>query len=323
MKNTMTITEIIEAIGRDEIKIELSGHAIRCTKEALLEKLNHDIEYSKGSNDGNWTYDNPAIPPAVTDARMREYCKNRLTREINQGEAFPYDEDKQCQYCGIRLNPVLTGDKLQFREYYDHARNDFVMFPPDYTCEYAKAKPNKGEITIASRLIITNFFVAIEDAPDGKKYDNKYSLCTRAGREQITKYKVTQNVAYGQMGNTSIGIYINKVKDSIIIGPSYHPAEHGKYETDQEYYKAVKKPPFPGYKKVGEVTLTVWRWEATDRKTLGPENYRKLKKLAKDRDMDVIELNVPHGTWEFEHFYDLPTNDTDDDSIYATLKLKQ
>lgn len=56
--------------------------------------------------------------------------------------------------------------------------------------------------------------------------------------------------------------------------------------------------------------MQVWRWEATDMKTLG-EKF--------DKEKDHIILEVPHGILQMEH--DVRCSEIDK-SAYACMKLK-
>lgn len=319
----MKVREIAEAVRRGEIGLEYAGHHVNATKERFLQRFDEAIANANGANDGQW---NKSGESKVTDQDMREHFRVPLEREVEQEESFSLSfcaDGESCFGCGVKVKWVLTGDKLQLREHFvcdpGDFRGEFENYPADYVCPFATPQPTKGEIRVASKLIFANFFRGYEDSPEDVKWSDEWSLCNMAGRKRITEFKVAQNIAYGQMGNMSIGIYVNKAKDSIIVGPCYHPAEMGEYESDAEFEEACKKEVFPGYKQMKKtISLAVWRWEATDFNTLGQEKYDALKN---EEYMDMVELKVPHGIWSFEHYYD--TRSHENEYLYALLQLKK
>ena len=132
-----------------------------------------------------------------------------------------------------------------------------------------------------------------------------------AGRKKVCEYKQSLNVACGQMTNTSVGIYVNKEKTSIIIGDAYW--EEDDCEDEKKDRKAIE-----GYRKVGRICCDVWRWEATDLKTLGGKSaVDELKKRQ-----DVVQVNAVHGNWRFEHYYEMIRQDqSDNENLYSKFDL--
>lgn len=324
----MKVREILEAVRGGEIVLDFAGHQVNATKERLLEEFDEVIGLSNGYGDGTWGEPRSDETLEIVNLKMREHYKDLLDHEVEQEGIVVLSfcsDGAFCFGCGKKIKWVLTGNKIQLRNYFTRDEVSFkgkhVNHAADYVCPYAKHKPTKGEINVASKLIFVNFFKAFEDdTPNGQKYASEYSLNHSAGRRRITEFKAqNQNIVYGQMGNMSVGIYVNEAKDSIIVGPAYHPAETEEYESEKDFKKAIKEPIFLGYKmKRQTISLSVWRWEATDLKTLGKENYDALKA---EEYMDRVEVNVPHGIWEFEHYYD--TQSHENKHLYSLLKLKK
>jgi hypothetical protein len=310
----MNIRELCEKVRSEEITLNEAGHRTNCSRIELLKRYDDYLALAAGRNDGCWSQQAGETTEQV-NAQMREHYQRILDMEIKQEDPLLLIDRDCCFGCGERLYWVLTGNQLQLRNFYDG--NNFVNHPVDYVCPFQTPQPTRGEIKITSRLLFSNYFREIEDAPEGQRYDNEWSLNHLAGRKRITEYKAAQNVAYGQMGNMSIGVYVNQAKTSIIIGPSYHPAEMGDYDSDEEYEAAMQVAVFPGYEKVGEICLAVWRWEATDLNTLGDAAYAALL----DEGRDVVELDVPHGVWTFEHHYDMIRRGDSENHLYAKLDL--
>lgn len=317
----LTIREIAEAVRAGTMALELAGHQTNDTKKSFLAEYDDNVANANGKNDGKWSDSS-----AEVDAGMREFFQHKLDFVVDQDAPLTIMFDRSsCFGCGKRLQWVLTGDKLQLRNYWQANPNErrgrggeMVNYPVDYVCPFATPQPTKGEIKVTSRLLFANFFLEVEDSQEDEKHSEDWSLNNLAGRKRITEYKAERNVAYGQMGNMSIGIYINEAKDSIIVGPKYHPAEDEDYDTDEEYEKAMALPVFPGYELIGGICLDVWRWEATDLNTIGAENYDKVAERHGNRGM--VEIDVPHGVWSFEHYYDTKSNANK--YIYAKLDLK-
>jgi hypothetical protein len=332
---SISYQEICEKLRTGEMELDTSGHDIITNKDSFLQRYDEIVAYSQGSNDGEWGKSDPSgHKSSITDEQMRDHFKEILDKTYNQEDklgGFEF-ESETCGLCGEKLRWVLTGDKLQLRNHVvsnPKARFgiEFVNYPAEYRCSFEHPQPTTGRILVKSPLIITNYFNGFDDTPQGKEHDQEYSLCSLAGRKKITEHKVQSNVAYGQMGNTTVGVYINEKHDTIILGPAYHPAESQNL-TEKQYKAAIKKPVFEGFKKLKKtISLSVWRWEASDVKTIGKEGLNKLKELGKD----FVRLDVPHGVWEFKHYYDSyryeglkePLKHPENENIWAKLFLKE
>lgn len=325
----MKIREVMERLKSGEITLDFQGHRVPDDRDRIIEMYEDTLSASLGSMDGKWGKDSE-----VTDAVMRSHYAMMLDRDLESGESLRwmgFAEAATCSGCAQRLSWLPDGDKLRLCNHYERKpgvafRDGFSNYPADYVCPFAEIKPYKGSIQVNGQLLIANYFTNIPDTPDDKEYDDAWSLSTVAGRYMRAAYKSMSNVAYGQMGNMSIAIYTNEAKDSILILPATHPAEYEEYESDEEYEKAIAVPLAPeGYSRVGDISLDVWRWEATDIVTLGVRNVAAIYG-AQERD-DVIKLDVPHGTWNFEHNYDVVRYSRDADTlrkfdyVYAKLYL--
>lgn len=326
----MKIIEIFEKVKSGDMILDSAGHSVN---ENFLRRLQHCFDNANGAGDGGWSKREGKSVEEV-DRSMRDFHQRVLDYHLEQDEVITgsVDTSEVCFGCGQRLGWVLTGDKLQLRNYYrdnPEARfgGEFFNHPTDYRCPWETVKPFCYDINVNSKLVFVNFFRFSEDAPDGKKYLNEYSLNYTQGRYNITKYKSAHNVAYGQMTNTSVGVYVNDEKTSVIIGPAWHPAEYEEFETDEEWEKAISKPLFEGYKMVGTICLDVWRWEATDIETI-EKNGSSLEKIQEER-RDLVVLDVKHGLWAVQHNYDVIRCDPDDNAeekfnyIYSRFDLKK
>lgn len=318
----MKVREICEKVRSGEITLDYAGHRVGIDKEELLKRFDDNVNLGNGSNDGKWQSiekpdDKDKRTPEEINASMRDFYNRHLDFEIEQEDTLRWGglhDHRVCYNCGQYLHWTLTGEKLRLRNHYEedpkHKRGyDWVNHPADYVCPLQEPKPFVGEIKVESQLLLANFFRSIEDTPQGKEYGEEYSLETMAGRIERAKYKASHNVAYGQMGNTTVGIYINEAKDSIIVG---------RWHDEDDRYA--------GYVQVGDISLDVWRWEATDLNTVVKSGVT-LEALEEDHKYrGLIVLDVPHGVWKFTHNYDIIRrldNEAEFDGIYAKLELKK
>lgn len=315
----MKASEIADALRSGKFTLDTAGHQIYVGLEYFLERYDDHVGCANGSNDGKWSDTSKDV-----DARMREFYQHSLDREVKQEDrAFiGLTDGEMCSGCGEKLHWVLTGDKVQLRskfmtrEKLQKPFGDYVSYPADYVCPFADAKPFKGEIKVDSLLLFANFFREIPNAIEENQYTQEWSLNHTAGRRRIAEYKASRNVAYGQMGNMSVGIFVNKDKTSILVAEPYGDIE--------------------GYENIGVICLEVWRWEATDLNTLkanGVKSYDALEKEVKGESRDLVKVAAKHGVWEFEHYYDTPKfekeyeeREYDDDvpanTIFSRLTLK-
>jgi hypothetical protein len=264
---------------------------------------------------------------------MRDFYRWRLDWEVEQEKSIGYIFDGEyCFECGEKLRWVLTGNTLQLRQ---HTVSDPTArfgirdenFPVDYRCSYAEISSYGGQITVNSPLLFANFFDPA-DTPEGEQHGDEYDLNCLCGRMNICKYKAeNQNTAYGQGSMGSFGVYVHPDRNSIIISHNdiadhlmMIATEDMSEEQVKEYYENADYDAMSlieGHKFVGRVNIDVWRWEATEKANVSDE---VMQKTFEQRGMDLVEVDVPHGIWTFEHFYDAHRGKSEP-LIYARLKL--
>ena len=301
----MKTRELAEKVKSGEIVLDFCGHHVYETRDIFVKRYEKLVADENGASDGKWNV-MEGFTVEETDQRMRDHFRMKLDFDVTEdGRLLFWDSDgNQCRGCSERMQWVLDGDKLSLRHYWDG--KDFKFHPLGYRCKFETPLPTSGEIKVNSRLIFANFFRHVTDEPKGKKFCSDWSVDTVVGRENITKHKAHRNVAYGQMTNTSVGIFVRPDKMSVIVGDRYvTDSDRDRLEID-------------GHKLVGQICLDVWRWEATDLITLGEKRYANFVKEHKDR--GLVEIDVPHGVWWFEHFFDSDTSSNE--CVYAVLKLK-
>lgn len=168
-------------------------------------------------------------------------------------------------------------------------------------------------------MLFTNFFKQdniYEFPKDVNSYDSEHSINGITGRNNLMQYLASQNIGYGQMGNMSVNVFVNKAGDEIIIG-----ADYGYTEEKGEFTVKHK-----GFKNLGSISLSVWRWMCGDLEVLRghgeviPDNIKVNKQTENDY-KDYILTKVQPGTWVIEHYYDFLKRD--DEVIYSKLYLKK
>jgi hypothetical protein len=315
----MKFREICEHVKAGRWRLDFCGHRCNGNRRQFVEGYEEDVAYAAGANDGNWQPDKDGKrTQAEIDAGMREFYQRRLDVECQPGEmiySFVCPEE-YCFGCGKRLHWVVGKNRLRLQGYWDRQKNDHVIAKG--RCPYAKPQPTTGVITVRSRLIFANFFPSIEDSDEKDKYTDDWSLNCLHGRANITRYKAEHNIAYGQMGNMSCGVFVNDARTSIILGDPYIAdrlmEDMGEAEQDAADYDALSV--IEGHHLVGKISLRVWRWEATDFETI-KDSYQDMLGVQDD---PPVELEVPHGSWEFVHYYD--TEIGGEGCVYARLRLK-
>lgn len=205
----------------------------------------------------------------------------------------------QCYRCGQYLEWSFSQNSLKL----NRLIGTDTCHPEGYRCELENVKPFVGKITINSNLIVANYFNNVVPELSDVEQCEKYYINILKGRYNLAEYMSFHNVAYGQMGNMSIGVFVHPDKKSIIIGDHFYSEELDDYTNEIE-----------GHIYKGSVCLDVWRWEATDLNTIGDNQYNV---------DNSVECDVEHGVWRFEHFYDMHReNECEDESpIYSKFTL--
>jgi hypothetical protein len=313
----MTFQEVCEGIKAGIVTFDTCGHQVNNSyQEDLLQHYQHALENAAGAKDGKWNLcDNENM--AVINAKMREFYEHDLKFEWKEDQkAIGMPPEVYCCACGHRLHWVRNGQVLALRQYWNGERH--LNYPSDYRCPFEHAQPTRGEIRIKSQMVLANFFTHVRDEPEDEEHSDKWNLNSLLGRTNITRYKAERNVAYGQMGNMSVGIYVHPERKSVIIGDAYILDRRCDGMTEAEYDAAdhVSLSKIEDHEWAGQFSLCVWRWEATDMVALGEEFHQ----IALERfgENNVVVLDVPHGRWSFEHYYD--TDTSPDKAIYARLR---
>lgn len=302
----MKIKDICEGVKAGIVEIDDCGHYVHDPKEWIAEWYNDEVEGANGKSDGKWTLRNGKSMEQV-NKEMRDHYTKILNQNVGENNTLHCFEHTYCFNCGVNYKYILRNNKLELRLHYDSnaiAKRPFLgSYQGDFVinenrCEFEHIKPYGGKINIESSLIFANFF-KYPDGPEDKIY-NEFSLNCHAGRVRISDYKIKNyNVAYGQLTNTSYGVYVHPTKNSIILSSAWIKDVRASNLT-QEEFDALTENDWKGLAKIeehecqGTVCCDVWRWEAGDKNKLG-DNFNK--------DRDYVEVECEKGEWNFMHYY--------------------
>lgn len=328
-KGILTKKELYEKLLKGEMKFDLKGHYAgyngdnkpmeKLFVENYIRQYERERDGASGKFDGTWS-EREGESMAKVNKSMRSFYAAIVERSLAKNDKiYTSSDDKKCSACGKSLEIVLA-DENTLAVYPGFRMQEDGDF--DIVCKHPSGPPHsRGEINVAGDLVFMNFFPDMKaDCPEKEQYSDKYDLCSFSGRRNITEWKCkNQNVAYGQMGNMGLSVWHNKNVDRVILTECY-------MEEEPKKLRWLKKN---GFKRAGRdsISLSVWRWEATDWPTLAKvsgKTFEELKEESKKDYKDVISIPAKHGRWEFTHYYDTtPDPDTDDEPfIYAELKLK-
>jgi len=317
----MTYQEIMASVESGTIIVDNYGHSTNPLMERLMERYHRAIDYSKGAGDGTWASctNNVDWTTEEWNIKMRDHFQRQLDAEYEIGEDMFDMPEIYCFHCANTMQWVFDGDRISLRKYWDGDKHVITKG----RCILEFPTPMVTKITTGGHLVFTNFF-RCDDSPEGKKYIPEYDLNSINGRRNIAEYKAkTHNIAYGQMSNMSVGVFINNSGDSIIIGNPYigdyilEAMTEEEYEKNKDRYEEFSI--IDGHKLVGTICLDVWRWEAGDRDSLGP----LLKELESRGYTDIVRIECQPGEWEVTHYFDIQRYEDSEDPIYSRLVLKK
>jgi hypothetical protein len=335
-----TLTDIVEGLKNGTYSIDLKNHNIGFNgnnepyqeriKDDIIRNFQHELDGANGKFDNTWSEREGKSKEDVNKS-MREFYSFTVNREVEVGEKLRIMSDlHKCSCCGEGFNIILgENNTITLGPAYYHLNEGKL----DITCPIGIPSHTTGKIEVTSELIIANFFRILDekqdgisdDAPKDMRYSDEYSLNDFAGRRNVTKHKAeTHNVAYGQMGNMGMSVYVNEDKTKVILTECF-------IESDKKL-ETLKNMGFTLVNDHSEyISLSMWRWEATDINTLLKQNNYNLEENTKEslieaitEDVDDIALiDVAHGTWKFTHYYDTTPDPEDEDElfVYAELNL--
>jgi len=167
------------------------------------------------------------------------------------------------------------------------------------------AEVTTGSFAIPSGLLFltNNFSEKINPEPEYGQFNINYYQ----DRKRITKWYLENNqIAYGQMGNMSLNVYYNENTNHIILGRNLDCLED-KTKEGKRYRKLLK-----GYNDMGDISLSMWRWEAADSQTV-------LSQSTFAEEKEIIQIPVDGTIARFEHYYGTLNESPLTDYCYAQI----
>jgi hypothetical protein len=330
----MNLSDIKKKLLAGEMTIDLAGHnrhhgddGVEFAKKEIIDMIDRREEVA---NDD--------------DKKTQELFKDEMTREREVGDLpFHSTDSFYCFVCGQRYGYILQDENTIGigRWLHDEEMTD-NMTPIEgryrlelvrEVCPLAEGVPlGEGRIKIDSKMVVANFFhrddvPELADAPEKERYREKYSLNSALGRLNTQKYKAERNIAYGQMGNMSIGVYVSNDKKRVLIAdPHYWEDWHFEHDTPEDQFTDCPE----GMTFAGTISLSCWRWEATDLDYVKPFEPSCLTEGSTcDLDADSLKkcyndyyvLDVAQGEWDFVHYYRDREPKEGEWEIYAELTL--
>lgn len=311
----MIVTDFIEKLKNKEITIQANNHCTNDIEEYIMHNYSRYVDF---------------IEKLKSEKDVNLVLINSNTIENNTLLKFGivFQVEIYCFNCGISGRLYLHDNILYLIDYDDFIKyceinninywDDEFLLPDELlnkSCiatELINSGKMVSEIEVNDTLIFANHFGRnIDDSPSNERYSQKYSVNSLLGRFNCMQYLANNNFGYGQMGNMSIDVYVNDNKTEILIGGGYFE------ENDNEQYVI-----YEGFKKIGQISCDVWRWMCSDYSNLKKNNF-DVSKISKedtnsDSYEDYISINVKHGTWKIEHYYDIK----EEGHIYSKLILK-
>lgn len=319
----MNLKEIVDGLEAGSITIDHESHLTNSVKDRVVryyERINDTVRDSK-------------------DKEVREWKSKELLRQLEHGEYLGLSGlECQCFDCGANLYIVLKDDNtlslIPTHDYWDItdkgaareniSKYDYVIKPEEFPSCVAKPLRKKkklvSEIEVPSgELIFQNYFNTKKLYVDPENEWGEPSINSVLGRDVLMQYLAKQNVGYGQMGNMSVSIHVKNDGSEIIVTTPY--GYDG--EKDEEY-----DVEFDGFKQMGSISLSVWRWQCADKKVLeeAGETIPEIDPKAKvDVYSDAVLAKVKTGKWRIEHYFDFFTRKDDEkrNPIYSKLTLIQ
>lgn len=291
----MNIKEFYKLLSEDKIEINDNHHAFDLGH--FIERIEQDIEHHE-----NMFF-------IHKDEEIGKYYKEWLTKEIGKFDIIHFYSDMRCHYCGKVLNMVYLGDnkiimvdsKIAKQHSEDGSLSDYIHTLCPMIDNVNKEYLEANIYVKNGQLVFDNCFKnsLINDFDKDKRYKDDTNICYINGRNNLMQHLASRNVGYGQTGNMSVGVFVSEDRKTILIA---------HYDAEIE-----------GYKKVGEISCDIWRWQCADTSVL--EKYGET--IDEDFMDDNIVIDVPKGEWNIKHYYDFMSDEEyyDEHKPMSIIKL--
>jgi len=217
-----------------------------------------------------------------------------------------------CHDCGKTLWAYMVDDKkvslLAPVSYRSKEEDD------KSPCQFAGGiEPVKTRIFLPSgNVTFCNHFGEMKENHTESRWDHDYSLNHLAGRIKRAKYLALKNVAYGQVTNSTIEVWLRNDKKKVrmymylqdnamdyehCIKKGYDPEDDG--EKEYEEYNSIKDR----YECIGSISMEVWRWMMADNNVIAEQELKVNNDKACMAD-EVVKCKLRAGEWEVTHYYE-------------------
>ena len=271
----------IKNVEEETLKLEFNGHA---PYGGIYNEIKREIERRDGDN----------------GISADSVFYNQLI-----GKKF-YKDGDGCYYCGSKLGYQIKDENTV--EYFMWERGeeykDKTEIDGRCSMEEKDSRIHEFEITIPTgEVVIDNYFLDNDgeylfDVPEDEQYSDKYTLQTLKGRFNRQDYlSKTHNLGYAQMGNMSMDVFVSKDGKKLIFGTEpydWYDEEDEEYSAPTKKDKAFNDKFEKEWTNLGNISLSVWRWECADKKTLTDAGH--------SGEGEVVAKVVP-GTYTVRHLY--------------------
>lgn len=330
----MNLLQLEEGLKTGSITVDSKYHRTEDILESLTNYLDNERDWIKELEAGNYVDHEKKVWDKTECDKMVTFLNSRLNRQREAGQ-YLNEVKIHCWDCSCDLlllvvdesnvSLISYGSFEKQREdrgfeWLDFSfRFDTTQIPECPARPLKEAKKLTSEISVPSgELLFCNFFKKDElyEIPKDVKYKTEHSINGLVGRNNLMQYLATQNIGYGQMGNMGVDVFVNKAGDEIIISTDYGYNS----KTDREF-----KVRYKGFKPIGRISLSVWRWMCGDLQVLREHQEPVPDGLVtnghiEDDYKDYVLAKVKTGTWVIEHYYDMSE---EDDLLYSKLYLKK
>ena len=309
----------IERVKSGDISIDTNGHnmsldgSFDIAKSRLKLRIIDRVEW-------NYNYLKEKSEKDISD-KFYSFGMWRLESDnayIPDGRSCLNEIDYDCSFCGNHFLNIYLKDEntISLRKTIISSGISIKDFKKSYSynpCIFSKGyKPVKTRINVPSgRIIFCNHFGEYPEKPKNMEGSHEFSLNTLIGRMNIAKHLSESNIGFGQVGNTSVGVYISKDKKSVkitesvdyIIDDAKYYEENDEIMPDDEKVRIKEaKNLIKGYEYLGSLCLDVWRWMCADLMVISEE---RLDINNNQEYNNYIECEIQSGEWEITHYYDV------------------
>lgn len=323
----MTLKELRSGLASGKITFDRKGHLTN----DIDHDLDHQIEFNEKMID-QYT-ETLGIPEVDQDQAQKLINFYKWKNEVSVGDTIFDMHDVYCFECGANCSPVMINDTTLALITNNVKHKLYDTMPEKYkyliketdisTCEFLPIKKQgylRSEIEVPTgEIVFANYFDQ-DKFYKNEKHRGEKSINSTLGRDVLMQDLAKENIGYGQMGNMSVTLFVKNDGTEIIVSTEFgYNKEDGEFEVEHD-----------GFIPLGQISLSVWRWQCGDKKILldGGEKLPDDLKISNEKHdgyEELIAMRVKPGRWEIKHYYDFFTEEMDDAKapIYSHLKLIQ